>query len=96
MSGHTPGPWRAGDAGHTVFGQPRDGRAPEMIAQRVAPANAQLIARAPELLAEVERLRGAVAGILTALPSEYGPDGNNYGAIREALRVARSALAVRS
>ena len=53
---HTPGPWRVGDAGSTVFGA--SGARPLMVASithRIAPdatqrANARLIAAAPELL----------------------------------------------
>lgn len=58
---HTPGPWRTGDAGLTVFGPKTDEPAPVTIAllpnpsPRVSPderrANARLIAAAPDLLA---------------------------------------------
>lgn len=49
---HTPGPWRVGDAGATVFGPPNGTPAPEMIAQRIRnKANARLLAAAPEMLA---------------------------------------------
>ena len=46
---HTPGPWRVGDAGASVFG-PKD--LPVTVAKLVHPnsANARLIAAAPELL----------------------------------------------
>lgn len=47
---HTPGTWRIGDAGHTVFGPPNDTPSPEIIAQRLKKANARLIASAPDLL----------------------------------------------
>lgn len=53
---HTPGPWRVGDAGHTVFGPPA-GLPPIMVAtlenarEGSARDNARLIAAAPELLA---------------------------------------------
>jgi len=58
MNRYTPGPWRVGDAGCTVFGPKTDKPAPERIAsvtdtpfpsirQR---ANARLIAAAPGLL----------------------------------------------
>lgn len=62
---HTPGPWRIGDAGHTVFG-PRvsDVRDLQTVAKLVRgnktidtwKANARLIAAAPELLAALERV----------------------------------------
>ena len=55
MSEFTPGPWRVGDAGHTIFGRPC-GIPPKIIAmlQARSPerhANARLIAAAPDLLA---------------------------------------------
>ena len=59
FEGHTPGGWRVGDARHTVFAPPC-GLPPKMIAQRVSPRDAALIAAAPDLLAEVERLRAEV------------------------------------
>lgn len=67
---YTPGPWRIGDAGNTVFGPPSDQPAPVTIATlpnatpRV-PAirrqgNARLIAAAPALLAVCERILRAI------------------------------------
>lgn len=49
-SRHTPGPWRIGDAGFTVFGPPKPGALPETIAPVKNRANARLIAAAPDLL----------------------------------------------
>ena len=49
MSQHTPGPWRVGDAGATVFGPKSDKPAPEIVATVKHKANARLIAAAPEL-----------------------------------------------
>lgn len=51
---HTPGPWRIGDAGHTVFGPPNGSPSPRTVAT-VVPHNdrrdnARLIAAAPDLL----------------------------------------------
>jgi hypothetical protein len=46
---HTPGPWRIGDAGFTVFGPPKPGAFPETIATIKSRANASLIATAPEM-----------------------------------------------
>ena len=43
---HTPGPWRIGDARHTIFEAIGVG----MVAQKIKPENARLIAAAPELL----------------------------------------------
>ena len=64
---HTPGPWRIGDAGQTVFGPKTEHAAPVTIAMlpQVSPrvgfderkANAKLMAAAPELL---EALRDMV------------------------------------
>lgn len=58
---HTPGPWRVGDGGHAVFGPKGGGMYPAIpvtIVQRVVnPANAKLIACAPEmynLLCDIE------------------------------------------
>ena len=51
----TPGPWRIGDAGHTVFGPSNGQPSPETVANVRARTNARLIAAAPELL-EAPRL----------------------------------------
>jgi len=48
--GPTPGPWRIGDAGQTIFGPPNGNPSPPMVAQRVRRADARLIAAAPKLL----------------------------------------------
>ena len=47
---HTPGPWRIGDAGFTVFGPPKPGALAETIAPVKSRANARLIAAAPDML----------------------------------------------
>ncbi len=49
---HSLGPWRVGDAGHTVFGPPRDdGQLPEIIASEIRRGpNARLMAAGPALL----------------------------------------------
>ena len=54
---HTPGSWRVGDAGLTVFGPPNGQPSPETIATVRSRANAALIAAAPDLLAALEDLR---------------------------------------
>lgn len=46
---HTKGPWRIGDAGHTVFGPPQ-GLPPKIIASGLSKVDARLIKVAPELL----------------------------------------------
>ena len=59
---HTPGPWRIGDAGKTIFGPKVEGLLPVTVA-RVAGGsiatghlpNARLIAAAPELLEALKR-----------------------------------------
>ena len=50
MRQHTPGPWRVGDAGATVFGPKSDKPVPEIVATVRHKANARLIAAAPEML----------------------------------------------
>ena len=59
---HTPGPWRIGDAGNTVFGLPDTvpDQAPVIIAglgkaRGAKAANARLIAAAPDLLEAAKR-----------------------------------------
>jgi hypothetical protein len=66
MMNHTPGPWRIGDAGGTVFGPPNGNPSPEIIAivnAKDSPivsgrrkANARLIAAAPDLLAAIQNV----------------------------------------
>ncbi len=56
---YTPGPWRVGDAGHTVFGPPNGNPSPESIALVRSKDNARLIAAAPEML---EALTAILAG----------------------------------
>jgi hypothetical protein len=48
---HTPGPWRVGDAGVTVFGPNLGKPSPETIANVRKRDNAALIALAPDMLA---------------------------------------------
>ena len=64
---HTSGPWRIGDAGHTIFGPPTGEPAPQRIAD-LAPvdrkANARLIAAAPDMLAALEKCRNMAESLL--------------------------------
>ena len=70
---HTPGPWRIGDAGNTIFGPKNGNPSPERVATihggkidqsacdrlLTMQANARLIAAAPELLEALKRVRHA-------------------------------------
>ena len=47
---HTPGPWRIGDAGHTVFGPKTDSPSPKIIASGLSRQDAKLIGVAPTML----------------------------------------------
>lgn len=51
---HTPGPWRVGDAGHTVFGPPNGNPSPKTVAHSLSRADARLVAAAPEMLAALD------------------------------------------
>ena len=56
---HTPGPWRIGDAGHTIFGAPNGTPSPKTIANlpfKNGGHDARLIAAAPDLLAALRNL----------------------------------------
>ena len=53
---HSPGPWRVGDAGATVFGPPNGNPSPETVANVKRRANAALIAAAPDLAAALRAL----------------------------------------
>ena len=77
----TPGPWRIGDAGRTVFGPPNGNPSPEIVAtvhggtsDQAAvvrafrmKANARLIAAAPDLLGAVKAAL-AIAEVEDAVP----------------------------
>ena len=60
---HTPGPWRIGDAGHTVFGPPNGNPSPKTIARELSRADARLIAAAPSMLLTLLRLQDELSGI---------------------------------
>jgi hypothetical protein len=53
---HTPGPWRLGDAGATIFGPKNGNPCPEMIASVKKRANAEFILRACNSHADLLRL----------------------------------------
>lgn len=71
---HTPGPWRIGDAGHTIFGPNVGNISPVTIATiphrpyaHENPVNVRLIAAAPELL---DQLKAAVDLLKTMIVDE--------------------------
>lgn len=80
---YTPGPWRIGDARHTVFGPPNAGHAPEIIVTGRRPGNVRLCAAAPELLAALE-------SVVLRMDAKGGPtaEERNYAVI-----MARAAIA---
>lgn len=88
---HTPGPWRIGDSGWTIFGAPNGKPAPTVIAtmeqgQSMSRTemrdNATLIARAPDLLEENARLREVLEYCLTvfngAIANSNDYNGNDW------------------
>lgn len=89
-STHTPGPWRVGDAGQTVFGPPNGNPCPALIAQRILRHNSALIAAAPDLLAALEillfRAQDAAHGGLVQNADKDGLDNI------DALAKARAAI----
>jgi len=83
---HTPGPWRVGDAGHTVFGPKTDQPSPKTIAHNLSRNNARLIASAPALLE-------ALKMVLTArLIEEQGGPSDGHMTMDDALDWARAAI----
>ena len=86
---HTPGPWRIGDAGHTVFGPPNGQPVPAIVASKLTRANARLIAASPDLLAAL------VAMTKDARPIERGMFKGevSLGQVKaEVYQAARAAL----
>ena len=71
---HTPGPWRIGDAGWTVFGPPNGEPAPEVIATFKSKANATLAASAPKLLGFLNALLDGGPDEAHDLLVNYGPE----------------------
>lgn len=84
---HTPGPWRIGDAGHTVFVPPNGQPAPERIAtlanrHESTRHNARLIAAAPDMLAALRQVAGC-----------FSDDGRTCSAGQATLAMLRAAIA---
>lgn len=108
---HTPGPWslvgEEGDGKFALLGNERPygsmvtSAGPVTITDEVAFietdsfANAKLIASAPDLLAEVQRLRQQVAELLSAHHSilATGADSMRARALRKCHDIARAAIA---
>ena len=85
-SRHTPGPWRVGDAGHTVFGPPNGNPSPETIANVRGRSNARLIAAAPEML---EALKSIADGIVMDQSKPY----DHIDTVLAYQKLARAAIA---
>lgn len=67
----TPGPWRVGDAGVTVFGPPNGNPSPETIANVRRAENARLIAAAPVMFEDI-KASALMFDALSRLLVEYG------------------------
>ena len=73
---YTPGPWRVGDAGHTIFGPKTDNPSPETVATAIRIGDAQLIAEAPNMLDVLKRItelaanKGETASVLLNISGE--------------------------
>jgi hypothetical protein len=93
---HTPGPWRVGDAGCTVFGPKTDAPSPKTVAsitRQPIPsaehrANAALIAAAPDMYEALVALFAECAMI-----HRYGGSEDNTAAAHAAEEAARAAIA---
>lgn len=90
---HTPGPWRIGDAGHTVFGPRTDAPAPAMVAQKVRTMDATLIASAPDLLAALRDARIALTFYRQDMERQAAPGRRDYPFGIDAEESARAAIA---
>lgn len=90
MSEQTPGPWRVGDAGHTVFGPKTDNPSPQTVASNLSRANAALIVKAvnshQELLDALLYLEEYLAALIVS-------GALNHGAIDIGEAQARTAKA---
>lgn len=92
---HTPGPWRIGDAGKTVFGPKTDQPAPVAIASLypVTPrcgseerrANGHLLRAAPELLE-------ALVALIDHIPADWWTVYGDKDILTAAKRAAEKAV----
>ena len=82
---HTPGPWRVGDAGRTVFGPPNGEPSPEIIADIRLSKYALLIATAPELLKAALELLGNLYDEGESTDEETGEDFTDITALQTAV-----------
>lgn len=71
--GHTPGPWRIGNAGQAVFGPPNGKPSPLTIVPSCSRADARLIADTPTLLAQRDALAKTLQCALVLL-ERLAPD----------------------
>ena len=85
---HTPGPWRIGDAGMTIFGPPNGNPAPEVIATLRKKTNGPLIAAAPELLKALKALYEHCAMV-----HKHWGDGSNQREADNAIKSGFTAIA---
>ena len=87
---HTPGPWRIGDAGHTIFGAPNGTPSPKTIANlpfKNGGHDARLIAAAPDLLAAAKEAEGHLADWVQQVGGIIGDEAD------DALTAIRAAIA---
>lgn len=89
----TPGPWRVGDAGSTVFGPPNGNPSPKTVARVLRRPDARLIAAAPELLEALRLLFNECTHYTEgeAFMSKIVDLDTGYG--HEAWKKARAAIA---
>ncbi len=73
---HTPGPWRVGDAGKTIFGPPNGNPSPETVAHVTHKKNVPLLQAAPALLEALKKTREELRTLQHSL--ETGHDGIDH------------------
>lgn len=82
MSAHTPGPWRIGDAGRTIFGAPNGSPSPVTVAHlgKNFRADGPVIAEAPAMLEALRKLlaRCELDFIANFEQENLNSDGNDY------------------